>query len=127
MGAARTGSKAAWTALLAACHSSCRRCSSASIAGARRSPSTSVAWFRSPDLPGCQPGGARRLLGETVTHLEARVPPGCPKVAGLLLEAEPDLLAFYALPVAHHYLSEASMAELASTEPTPTGKELQVA
>jgi putative transposase len=41
---------------------------------------------------------ARRLLGETVTHLEGRVP----KVARLLLEAEPDLLAFYAFPAAHH-------------------------
>ena len=35
---------------------------------------------------------ARRLLEETVAHLEPRVP----KVARLLLEAEPDLLAFYA-------------------------------
>jgi putative transposase len=33
---------------------------------------------------------AQRLLGETVTHLEGRVP----KVARLLLEAEADLLAF---------------------------------
>jgi Transposase, Mutator family len=41
---------------------------------------------------------ARRLLDETVTHLEGRVP----KVARLLLEAEPDLLAFYAFPAAHH-------------------------
>ena len=40
---------------------------------------------------------ARRLLGETVAHLEARVP----KVARLLLEAEEDLLAFYAFPAAH--------------------------
>jgi mutator family transposase len=40
---------------------------------------------------------ARRLLGETVTHLEPRVP----KVARLLLEAEPDLLAFYAFPAEH--------------------------
>src|SRR5215207_10096067 len=40
---------------------------------------------------------ARRLLGETVTHLEGRVP----KVARLLLEAEPDLLAFYGFPAAH--------------------------
>jgi putative transposase len=32
---------------------------------------------------------ARQLLAETVTHLEGRVP----KVARLLLEAEPDLLA----------------------------------
>jgi hypothetical protein len=37
----------------------------------------------------------RRLLGETVAHLEARVP----KVARLL-EAEEDLLAFYAFPAA---------------------------
>ncbi len=118
---------------------------------------------------------ARRLLADTVTHLEGRVP----KVARLLLEAEPDLLAFYSFPVAHRsklrstnplervnreigrrtdvvgvfpnddallrlagsllieqndewlvsrrYLSEASMAELTTTEPTPTGKELQVA
>jgi putative transposase len=40
---------------------------------------------------------ARRLLGETVTHLEGRVP----KVARLLLEAEPDLLAFTSFPVSH--------------------------
>jgi putative transposase len=40
---------------------------------------------------------ARRLLDETVTHLEGRVP----KVARLLLEAEPDLLAFSAFPAAH--------------------------
>jgi putative transposase len=117
---------------------------------------------------------ARRLLSETVTHLEGRVP----KVARLLLEAEPDLLAFYGFPAAHRsklrstnplervnreigrrtdvvggfpndaallrlagsllieqndewlvsrrYLSEASMAELTTTDPT-TGKELQVA
>ena len=102
-----------------------------------------------------------------------------PKVARLLLEAEPDLLAFYAFPTAHHsklrstnplervnreigrrsdvvgvfpnddallrlagsllieqndewlvsrrYLSEASMAELTTTDPASTGKELQVA
>ena len=49
---------------------------------------------------------ARRLLGETVTHLEGRVP----KVARLLLEAEPDLLAFYAFPAAHH-------SKLRSTNP----------
>ena len=101
------------------------------------------------------------------------------QVARLLLEAEPDLLAVYGFPAAHHsklhstyplervtreirrctdvvgvflndaallrlasslaieqndewlvsrrYLSEASMAELTTTEPTPTGKELQVA
>jgi transposase-like protein len=116
---------------------------------------------------------ARRLLEETITHLEGRVP----KVARLLLEAEPDLLAFYAFPAAHRsklrstnplergqprdrlahrrgvpndqallrlagsllieqndewlvsrrYLSEASMAGLTTTEPTSTGKELQVA
>jgi putative transposase len=117
---------------------------------------------------------ARRLLEETVAHLEPRVP----KVARLLLEAETDLLAFSAYPAQHHsklrstnplervnreigrrtdvvgvfpndaallrlagsllieqndewlvarrYLSEASMAEL-TTEPTSTGKELQVA
>ncbi|HEV8648340.1 MAG TPA: transposase [Actinomycetes bacterium] len=41
---------------------------------------------------------AQRLLGKTVAHLEGRVP----KVARLLLEAEPDLLAFYAFPAAHH-------------------------
>ena len=100
-------------------------------------------------------------------------------MARLLLEAEPDLLAFYGFPAAHRsklrstnplervnreigrctdgvgvfpndaallrlagsllieqndewlvsrrHLSEASMAELTSTEPTSTGKELQVA
>jgi hypothetical protein len=46
----------------------------------------------------CSSWSARRLLGETVTHLEGRVP----KVAWLLLETEPDLLAFYAFPAAHH-------------------------
>jgi len=119
---------------------------------------------------------ARRLLEETVAHLEPRVP----KVARLLLEAETDLLAFYGFPAAHRsklrstnplervnreigrrtdvvgvfpndrslirlagsllieqndewlvsrrYLSEASMAELTTTQPAPTtGKELQVA
>jgi putative transposase len=49
---------------------------------------------------------ARRLLGETVAHQEPRVP----KVARLLLEAEPDLLAFYGFPAAHH-------AKLRSTNP----------
>ena len=49
---------------------------------------------------------ARRLLEETVAHLEGRVP----KVARLLLEAEPDLLAFYAFPVAHR-------SKLRSTNP----------
>jgi putative transposase len=49
---------------------------------------------------------ARRLLGETVVHLEGRVP----KVARLLLEAEPDLLAFYDFPAAHH-------SKLRSTNP----------
>ena len=49
---------------------------------------------------------ARRLLGETVTHLQGRVP----KVARLLEEAEPDLLAFYAFPAAHH-------SKLRSTNP----------
>jgi putative transposase len=119
---------------------------------------------------------ARRLLAETVTHLEGRVP----KVARLLLEAEPDLLAFYGFPAQHHsklrstnplervnreigrrtdvvgvfpndaallrlagsllieqndewlvsrrYLSEASMTDLTTTQPTSTtGKELQIA
>jgi putative transposase len=41
-----------------------------------------------------------------VTHLEGRVP----KVARLLLEAEPDLLAFYGFPAAHH-------SKLRSTNP----------
>jgi len=49
---------------------------------------------------------ARRLLGETVAHLEARAP----KVARLLLEAEEDLLAFYAFPAAHR-------SKLRSTNP----------
>jgi transposase-like protein len=49
---------------------------------------------------------ARRLLEDTVTHLEGRVP----KVARLLLEAEPDLLAFYSFPAAHH-------SKLPSTNP----------
>jgi putative transposase len=49
---------------------------------------------------------ARRLLAETVTHLEARVP----KVARLLGEAEPDLLAFYGFPSAHR-------SKLRSTNP----------
>jgi transposase-like protein len=49
---------------------------------------------------------ARRLLAETVAHLEGRVP----KVARLLLEAEPDLLAFYGFPAAHH-------SKLRSTNP----------
>ncbi len=46
------------------------------------------------------------MLEETVTHLEGRVP----KVARLLLEAEPDLLAFYAFPAAHR-------SKLRSTNP----------
>jgi putative transposase len=49
---------------------------------------------------------ARRLLGETVTHLEGRVP----KVTRLLLEAEPDLLAFYGSPAGHR-------SKLRSTNP----------
>jgi transposase-like protein len=49
---------------------------------------------------------ARRLLGETVTRLEPRVP----KVARLLVEAEPDLLACSGFPVAHR-------AKLRSTNP----------
>jgi putative transposase len=53
---------------------------------------------------------AQRLLEETVTHLEGRVP----KVARLLLEAEPDLLACYAFPAAHH-------AKLRSTNPLERG------
>jgi putative transposase len=48
----------------------------------------------------------RRLLAETVTHLEGRVP----KVVRLLLEAETDLLAFYAFPAAHR-------SKLRSTNP----------
>jgi putative transposase len=49
---------------------------------------------------------ARRLLEETLRHLEGRVP----KVARLLLEAESDLLAFYSFPVAHR-------SKLRSTNP----------
>jgi transposase-like protein len=49
---------------------------------------------------------ARRLLGETVAHLQGRVP----KVARLLEEAETDLLAFYAFPAAHR-------SKLRSTNP----------
>jgi transposase-like protein len=45
-------------------------------------------------------------LSETVTRLEPRVP----KVARLLLEAEPDLLAFYGFPAAHR-------SKLRSTNP----------
>jgi putative transposase len=118
---------------------------------------------------------ARRLLDETVTHLEGRVPrwPGC------CWRPSPTLLAFDAFPAAHRsklrstnplervnreigrrtdvvgvlpndaallrlagsllieqndewlvsrrYLSEASMAELKTSDSTSTGKELQVA
>jgi hypothetical protein len=127
-------------------------------------------------LPVIRTSDARRLLAETVIHLEGRVA----KVARLLVEAEPDLLAFYGFPAAHRsklrstnplervnrelgrrtevvgvfpndqallrlagsllieqndewlvsrrYLSEASMAELTTTDPIPTtGKEFQVA
>jgi putative transposase len=49
---------------------------------------------------------AQRLLGETVAHLEPRVP----KVARLLVEAETDLLAFYGFPAAHR-------SKLRSTNP----------
>jgi len=49
---------------------------------------------------------AQRLLEDTVAHLEGRVP----KVARLLLEAETDLLAFYAFPAAHR-------SKLRSTNP----------
>jgi putative transposase len=49
---------------------------------------------------------ARRLLEETVTHLQGRVP----KVARLLEEAEDELLAFYAFPAAHR-------SKLRSTNP----------
>ena len=49
---------------------------------------------------------ARRLLGETVAHLQERVP----KVARLLEEAETDLLAFYSFPAAHR-------SKLRSTNP----------
>jgi transposase-like protein len=48
---------------------------------------------------------ARQLLGETVAHLEGRVPK-----AARLLEAEEDLLAFYGFPAAHH-------SKLRSTNP----------
>jgi transposase-like protein len=42
---------------------------------------------------------ARRPLGETVARLQGRVP----KVARLLEEAEPDLLAFNGFPAAHRF------------------------
>jgi putative transposase len=57
--------------------------------------------FRAADLE-----EARRLLSETVTHLEGRVP----KVARLGEEAEPDLLACYAFPAAQR-------SKLRSTNP----------
>jgi transposase-like protein len=59
-----------------------------------------------PIFRAANPEEARRLLEETVTHLEGRVP----KVARLLLEAEPDLLAFYGFPAAHR-------SKLRSTNP----------
>ena len=40
---------------------------------------------------------ARRLLGETIARLERPLP----KVAHILVEAEEDVLAFYAFPAAH--------------------------
>jgi putative transposase len=49
---------------------------------------------------------ARRLLGETVERLERPLP----KVAQLLLDAEDDLLAFYAFPASHR-------SKLRSTNP----------
>ncbi len=49
---------------------------------------------------------ARRLLAETVAHLEGPVP----NVARRLLEAELDLLAFYAFPAGRH-------SKLCSTNP----------
>jgi putative transposase len=49
---------------------------------------------------------ARRLLGETVARLEQPLP----KVARMLIEAEDDLLAFYAFPSSHR-------SKLRSTNP----------
>jgi len=49
---------------------------------------------------------ARRLLGETIARLERPLP----KVAQMLVEAEEDLLAFYAFPAAHR-------SKLRSTNP----------
>jgi putative transposase len=49
---------------------------------------------------------ARRLLGETLTRLERPLP----KIAAMLVDAEDDLLAFYAFPSSHH-------SKLRSTNP----------
>ena len=48
--------------------------------------------FNAPDLE-----QARQLVGQAVDHLSDRLP----RVARLLSEAEPDVLAFYAFPEAH--------------------------
>jgi putative transposase len=60
-------------------------------------PGTSSSWSGRPSAPSSGPPTLRRprrLLGETVTHLELEGAQGGP----LLLEAKPDLLAFYASP-----------------------------
>jgi putative transposase len=49
---------------------------------------------------------ARQRLGDAVGQLQGRLP----KIAGLLEEAEEDILAFYAFPAAHH-------SKLRSTNP----------
>ena len=52
----------------------------------------------------------REQARERVTHVIERLRPVAPKVAGLLEDAEEDLLAFYAFPAAHR-------SKLRSTNP----------
>jgi putative transposase len=52
----------------------------------------------------------REQAREHVTHVIERLQPVAPKVAGLLEDAEEELLAFHALPAAHH-------SKLRSTNP----------